>query len=376
MAYKLYQKLISAMANEGVCNASDVDMSASVNGQSYSKAGAIINAIISFINGLRETLSNLVGTGLKREIVQALPTENISDTTIYLILKKPAGTSGDIYDEYMYINNAWEHIGSTEVDLTNYVQKPNGPTSDAVYAYKNGQMEALDSSEIPFADGGFTSTNVLDAIIEVREENNIDYTSLYNTKVPYPASKTDNKQYVMFNGQWVEVQIATDAANIAFVNTGTLFTATNVQTALQELKTNIVGRYIEDLPSDSNYPQDIEISEVNNGIIPKDGTHYHFGSISGLVIGNEIGAMKLGTTLHFSASADFTIILPYSYTNDGQTYNPAVPARMIGADKMSCISDSEYILTITCVCGASGNPINLFNLQELTTPTASSNDIS
>lgn len=113
MAYKLYQKLISAMANEGVCNASDVDMSASVNGQSYSKVSTIINAIISFV-------TSLVSTGLKREIVQALPTTNISDTTIYLMLKDPAGASGDIYDEYMYINNNWEHIGSTEVDLSGY----------------------------------------------------------------------------------------------------------------------------------------------------------------------------------------------------------------------------------------------------------------
>lgn len=358
MAHKLYQKLISAMADEGVCNASDVDMSKQFNGQTHSKVSAIIDSIILFINGLSTTLSNLVSTGLKREIVPALPTGNdISETTIYLILKNPAGASGDIYDEYMYIGTNWEHIGSTEVDLSGYatesyvdtevgkcLKKLTTAQTNTIYWIRGAKtIEAADASNLPFS----SSITALSSYTNVTSV--ID--GLYGL-------------------------IPTTADDIAFVNTGTLFTATNVQTALQELKTDIIGRYVEDLPSDSNYPQDIEISEVNNGIIPKDGTHYHFGSISGLIIGNETGAMKLGTTLHFSASADFTIILPYSYTDNGQDYNPAVPARMVSVDKMSCTSGSEYILTITCVCGASGNPINLFNLQELTTPTASSNDIS
>jgi hypothetical protein len=68
---------------------------------------AEVNALISAI----VTLNILV--------VQTLPTQDISTTTIYLVPKATAGTN-DVYDEYLYINNAWEHIGSTEVDLSNY----------------------------------------------------------------------------------------------------------------------------------------------------------------------------------------------------------------------------------------------------------------
>jgi len=165
MAYRLYQKLISAMADEGVCNASDVDMSASVNGTSYSKAGAIINAIISFINGLSTTLSNLVSTGLKRKIVQTLPTgNNISETTIYLMLKNPAGESGDIYDEYMYINNNWEHIGSTAVDLTNYVQKPSNISDGKRYVMRNGAWAEADAAGVTYSGSVNGATNVASAI--------------------------------------------------------------------------------------------------------------------------------------------------------------------------------------------------------------------
>ena len=44
-------------------------------------------------------------------VVQALPTEDISTHTIYLVPK--TGETNDVYDEYVYINNAWEMVGNT-----------------------------------------------------------------------------------------------------------------------------------------------------------------------------------------------------------------------------------------------------------------------
>lgn len=37
-----------------------------------------------------------------------------------MILKSPAGSGQNVYNEYMYINDAWELIGDTAVDLTGY----------------------------------------------------------------------------------------------------------------------------------------------------------------------------------------------------------------------------------------------------------------
>jgi hypothetical protein len=52
-------------------------------------------------------------------IVASLPTSDIDTHTIYFV---PNSSSGDsIYDEYMYISNSWEKIGSTAVDLSNYL---------------------------------------------------------------------------------------------------------------------------------------------------------------------------------------------------------------------------------------------------------------
>lgn len=52
-------------------------------------------------------------------VVDALPTENISGTTVYLVRSGDDG--GDLYTEYIFAGGAWEVLGSQRVDLTGYV---------------------------------------------------------------------------------------------------------------------------------------------------------------------------------------------------------------------------------------------------------------
>lgn len=72
----------------------------------------------------KQEVNNLISaiTTLDIRVVQTLPTEDISTTTIYLVPKTTAGTN-DVYDEYVYVSNAWEHIGSTDIDLSGYQTK-------------------------------------------------------------------------------------------------------------------------------------------------------------------------------------------------------------------------------------------------------------
>lgn len=72
------------------------------------------------------------------EVVSSLPTSDISETTIYLL------TSGEetqnLYTEYIYVDVAWEKLGTQTVDLSNYVQKEAGKglsTNDYTTAEKN-----------------------------------------------------------------------------------------------------------------------------------------------------------------------------------------------------------------------------------------------
>lgn len=58
-------------------------------------------------------------------VVQSLPVSDISTTTIYLVPKSTPDTQ-DVYDEYINLDgtsSGWEHIGSTQIDLSNYYTK-------------------------------------------------------------------------------------------------------------------------------------------------------------------------------------------------------------------------------------------------------------
>lgn len=50
-----------------------------------------------------------------------LPTEDIKTMTIYFLQISPE--QNDLYEEYMYIDDKWEKIGNTRIDLSDYVTK-------------------------------------------------------------------------------------------------------------------------------------------------------------------------------------------------------------------------------------------------------------
>lgn len=89
----------------------------------------IDNTVNNLINYYKKTetytkqeVDDIIGalSHVSFEIVASLPTSDISTSTIYLVL---VSGSTNNYMQYMYINNAWAELGSTEVDLTNYYTK-------------------------------------------------------------------------------------------------------------------------------------------------------------------------------------------------------------------------------------------------------------
>lgn len=76
------------------------------------------------------------------KIVISLPTTNIDVNKIHLVLSEAESSSnGNVYTEYIYVNNKWEEIGKykAKVDLTNYVT-----FDDVVTEYKNGVFANTD----------------------------------------------------------------------------------------------------------------------------------------------------------------------------------------------------------------------------------------
>lgn len=75
------------------------------------------NSLVSAINEI--LVGSGSGAGINIQIVDELPTENISLTTIYF-KHMTTGKLHNVYEEWMYINDAWELIGTTEMDLSGY----------------------------------------------------------------------------------------------------------------------------------------------------------------------------------------------------------------------------------------------------------------
>lgn len=116
--------------------------------------------------------------------VDQLPTENISTHTIYLV--PTGGSSGNAYLEYIYVGNAWELIGSTEVDLTNYLQK-NGDGSQITNTFsENSSFLNLNSGETL----GISLGKIMKAISLL--SNHIENVSRLATSTEYGHVKVDS----------------------------------------------------------------------------------------------------------------------------------------------------------------------------------------
>ena len=123
---------------------------------------------ITLSNGQTTSFDVMNGINTNFQVVDVLPTENISTSTIYLV---PSTTPGEenIYDEYIYVNGNWEHIGSTSVDLSDYVTKTyfNQNVGDATKNYVVAQMskiqnlyiEMYESGSVPEVGQALTLTN-------------------------------------------------------------------------------------------------------------------------------------------------------------------------------------------------------------------------
>ena len=74
---------------------------------------------------------------LKRQIVDALPSAAEADTNTIYMVKLSQGGEQNSYVEYMVVNGQWEKLGTSDVDLSNYV------TNDDLTSITNGEIDGI-----------------------------------------------------------------------------------------------------------------------------------------------------------------------------------------------------------------------------------------
>lgn len=73
-------------------------------------------------------------TGIKFDVVTALPSTGVAGT---IYLKSNNGSAPNSHDEYIWVNGAWEKIGTTDVDLSGYLKRTD------MVAITNAEIDAM-----------------------------------------------------------------------------------------------------------------------------------------------------------------------------------------------------------------------------------------
>lgn len=246
------------------------------------------------------------------EVVQSLPTQNIKEHTIYFVPK--TGDTNDVYDEYIYINNAWEMVGNTQIDLSNYATKseiPSVPVQDIqinqISIVSNGVANIQKAS----------SSNL--GVVGIELQSGVVIASNGKLEIN-PASTADikkgehtNKPIVPFKQDVATFYGLATAAGDTTQSTSSNAVGTYTTEAKAAIRSMLGAAASADLTV-----QDIQIngtSILNNGTanIPVAGTNVHGvvtvrndGASGILLLGNDvisiyaadIGIIKLGNNVY------------------------------------------------------------------------------
>lgn len=103
------------------------------------------------------------------EVVDTLPTENISNTTVYLL--KSSEEAPNLYTEYIYVNEAWEELGAQTVDLSDYYTKTETDAAiQEAIAESGGGGAKLYEEYGENTDGALTQKFVTSKLFEAKVE--------------------------------------------------------------------------------------------------------------------------------------------------------------------------------------------------------------
>ena len=152
-------------AEEGVASTGLIGSVEALKAQDGVLAGEIDALETSLSNVYTKTdTDNAIATAiaavdhLSREIVETLPENANANKKVIYMVRREDGTGQDVYNEYMYINGAWEIIGDTSVDLTGYAKTEDilvksvssdfTVTGDGQLTFKASAAPEIDGSNI------------------------------------------------------------------------------------------------------------------------------------------------------------------------------------------------------------------------------------
>lgn len=267
---------------------------------------------------------------LKRTIVEQLPeVEEADENTIYMV-GTGAGSEDSAYEEYMLINGAFERIGSSDVDLTNYATKEyaDQAEADAISTAATDATQKANTAEQnakTYADGLIAGLDVEDsaqsgkyvsAVAEVDGKIQVIRADLpaAATLVEGTANGT-----VKFNGTDVPVHGLDTAAYTSSDAYDAAGTADAAIAALDKEDTAVSGQYV------SAVSQENGIITVQRAPLP---------TAPEITTGTTNGTIKVGTkevSVAGLKSAAYTEVGDYATAAQGAKADSAVQSVVEGS---------------------------------------------
>lgn len=309
-----------------------------------------------------DELLRKVGAGLSVKIVTVLPTEEISGTTIYLIK-----TSGNNYNQYMWIDNAWANLGSTTVDLSNYYTK--GKVDEILLGYVTKDVLAsvlidyVKKSELARVATS-NDYNDLDNLPQIPDVSGIKpYTNvLQDSDGTAPTSKALYDAVSGINSEVEKKAKSSDVGNISELSTTD---KSSVVAAINGVNDSL------DSKADKNAV--LNSLEIKNGytaaqIIPwSDGTHYRSfedksnNTYTDIVTNNGIALLartENGKQTKSEELATMDKVVKASETTIETLYNNSTGAFL--ETDMNLTATRSGILKVSFSKKETGNTINIY----------------
>lgn len=157
------------------------------------------------------------------KVVSDLPVRDIDTTKIYLV--KDSSVVGNLYSEYMYVDEKWEKIGDfrSTVDLANYTKKSDAVKDVSISTYGSTTERVL---KITKADGAIESVNIPDvsaegsgfmSVIDKRKLDGIA-SNANNYSLPTASSTTKGGITLGYSQSGKNYPVVLDSTGKAYVN--------------------------------------------------------------------------------------------------------------------------------------------------------------
>ena len=268
---------------------------------------------------VEQVVAGIETGALKRSVVQSLPVSNIDENTIYMVAR--SGASGtDIYDEYLRVNNAWEKIGSTQVDLTNYALKSelfsgsyndltDKPTIPAAYTLPTASTSTLGGVKV---DG--TTITISDGVISsVGGGSGSSYTAGRHIKIDSDVVSWNGSMIPDYGGLGWNYSSKTKAEIIELLKNGEMVYNPSSSISLTASDLVVGGKLQVIGPVNTSTGLIATNTMNNNSTITLTSDYYYYFMPNKRTAG--LSSYDIGGKLFIASNGDFTALATYNVSD-------------------------------------------------------------